>query len=353
MINDNNFFLDFLILKKYRVLRHLSILIFLFFAITNYTGGRVEEYPNPNIQYYILSFAYVILVIMFYINMYLLIPKLLYKKSYILYLLLLGITVSIGFLIIKTFATIYIEPYRIKNATYIEQSLLMQLFNVSFTMIPFILSSTTLKLFQRWIIDNKKINELENKALKSELKALKNQINPHFLFNMLNNLNVLIKKDQEKASQVTIKLSEFLRHHLYENNQPLVLLQSEIKFLNNFLELEKIRRDDFSFKINVKEKIDLSLQIPPNIFTVFVENAVKHSLDSNSSSSVTIDFIIEPDYINFICINTKPKLKTLEKKKGLGLKNVKRRLELLYNTKFALNIIDLDSTYKIDLKLPL
>ncbi|WP_386783301.1 sensor histidine kinase [Lutibacter aestuarii] len=285
--------------------------------------------------------------------MYLLIPKFLYNKSYILYLSFLLITVSIGFFTIKIFANTYIDPYRINNGVYIEQSFLEQFYNVSFTMIPFILSSTTLKLFQRWIIDNKKINELENKALKSELKALKNQINPHFLFNMLNNLNVLIKKDPEKASQVTIKLSDFLRHHLYENNKPTVFLQTEIRFINDFLELEKIRRDDFTFEINIKGKIKPTIQIPPNIFTIFVENAVKHSLDTNLPSYIMIDFIIESNNLKFVCINTKSELKKFESKKGLGLKNVKRRLELLYDNRFTLQISDLKATYKIDLKLPL
>lgn len=347
----NNFFLDFLILKKYRLLRHISILFFLFVIIINNKRVDTDEYSDPSIRYYILSFAYIILVVTFYINMYFLIPRFLYKKHYITYSFFLVIIACIGFIFIKIFANAYIMPYRITQHT--DQGFFTEFFNVGLTMIPFILSSTTLKLFQRWISDNEKINELENKALKSELKALKNQINPHFLFNMLNNLNVLIKKDQEKASQVTIKLSDFLRHHLYENNKPTVFLQSEIKFLKNFLELEKIRRDDFTFEISIKGEIDLLIQIPPNIFTIFVENAIKHSLDSNLSSSITIDFIIDSDYLNFICINTKPKLKTLDNKKGLGLKNVKRRLELLYHNKFVLHINDLDSTYKIDLKLPL
>lgn len=218
---------------------------------------------------------------------------------------------------------------------------------------PFILASTTLKLFQQWILDTEKINELENKAFKSELQALKNQINPHFLFNMLNNLSVLIKKDQEKASYVTLKLSDFLRHHLYENNQSLISQTSEIKFIDDFLSLEKIRRDDFKFQVESSETISKNLKIPPHIFSVFVENAVKHSLDPSLPSRVRVGFEQDGKELHFFCSNTKSTSSRKRNKNGVGLQNVKRRLELLYDHSFELKIENLGAMYRVELKLPL
>lgn len=347
----NDYFVDFLILKKYRILRHMSILFLLAVIIMSHNGVNPDQFSKPLIRYYLLAFAYLMVVIMFYINMYFLIPRFLYKKSYIMYLVSFVIVVSLGFMCITVFEDIYIAKYRIKPR--IDKGFFIELFDVSFILMPFILASTTLKLFQWWITNDKKINELENKALKSELKALKNQINPHFLFNMLNNLNVLIKKDQEKASQVTLKLSDFLRHHLYENNQASVTLVSEIKFINDFLELEKIRRDDFTFTVESSPHIHKNLKVPPNIFTVFVENAIKHSKDPINPTVIKIYFEQEEDRILFSCVNTKTTTDKEDNEKGIGLKYVKRRLDLLYENTYDIQITDSDTSYQVKLKLPL
>lgn len=350
--SSSNFFLNFLILKKFRFLRHVTILIFLFVVIMNYSGKNLENGMSSYYAYSLLSFTYVMLVIFFYVNMYILIPKLLYKKYYVIYLLALLIGVCMEYLFIKIFVYYVVEPDQLtpeKN----EVGVLRELFNVAITMLPFLLSSTALKLFQRWISDNERIDELENKALQIELKALKNQINPHFLFNMLNNLNVLIKKDPEKASEVTLKLSAFLRHHLYDNNQSLVFLSSEIKFIEDFLDLEKIRRDDFAFEVNFIGDGKPRFQVPPNIFTVFVENAIKHSLDSHLPSTVKVSFTIADTFITFLCVNSKPELIIISNNEGLGLENVKRRLELLYDANYTLKIDDSKHYYKVELKLPI
>ena len=344
--------LNFLTEKKYRVLRHLAILIFLFIVIINYDGRDLNNKFDSSDKYYLLSFTYFILVVFFYVNMYILIPRILYKKYYVTYLLSLVIGVCLEFFVIRLFVEHILEPDPTIHDSR-QFGFFTQLFNVATTMLPFILSSTALKLFQRWISDNEKIVDLENKALKVELQALKNQINPHFLFNMLNNLNILIGKDPEKASYVTIKLSDFLRHHLYDKNRPMVMLSSEIKFIRDFLELEKIRRDDFTFAVNLTGTEVNDQKVPSHILSVFVENAIKHSLDSDLPSEAQIDFHLENGFITFKCRNTKPNMVTVKKNEGLGLQNVKRRLDLLYGTTYTFLIEDRRASYSIDLRLPL
>ncbi|MCJ7932348.1 MAG: histidine kinase [Chryseobacterium sp.] len=224
--------------------------------------------------------------------------------------------------------------------------------------IPIILTTTTVKLLQKWINDNKKINELSNLTLNMELNELRNQINPHFLFNMLNNVKALIRTDPEKASVVIVKFSEFLRYQLYESGEEKTLLTSEIDFLSNFLNLEKIRRENFSFEIHTEadRRTINTCFIPPNLFTTFVENAVKHSIDiSGKESYITIEIGIENKELHFKCVNSRNlDYSVLDKKSsGLGLANIKRRLELLYHTTFELRIDSGDEEYTVNLKIPI
>ena len=353
--HTNDFCIDFLQAKKYRLLRHLAVLLFLFAVIINSKNSNPNQYATPYAEDFILLFSFFNIVMMFYLNMYCLVPGTLYKKkNFILYLVGLSAIVFTGVLLMILFAQLFkksVEGNNIHTLSYFFTILI----DLALKLLPVILASTTIKLFQRWIRDSERLRELENQALTTELKALKNQINPHFLFNMLNNLNVLIRRDQEKASYVTIKLSDFLRHHLYENNSPQIALDSELKFIEDFLNLEKIRRDDFTFKLNISIPVTTGITIPSNIFSVFVENAIKHSLDSDMASDIQVNLqITANNNLLFECINSKPILneKAREKHGGIGLVNIKRRLELLYGKKFSLSIIDLERIYKVELKLP-
>jgi LytS/YehU family sensor histidine kinase len=224
-------------------------------------------------------------------------------------------------------------------------------------LIPIILASSTARLMQKWIRDMERFNELDKLTVDMELAALKNQINPHFLFNMLNNVNVLIKKDPDKASIIILKLSDFLRHQLYENNAPTTSLVAEIKFLFNFLNLEKIRRDNFNFSINCEtsESNQAGIFIAPNLFTTFVENAIKHSIDlSGNRSFVTINIKTEHNMLFFKCTNSQNVYEKIADKKcsGLGMSNIKRRLMLLYDDNYSLTTENLTDTFNLKLIIP-
>ncbi|HMI06370.1 MAG TPA: histidine kinase [Flavobacterium sp.] len=190
-----------------------------------------------------------------------------------------------------------------------------------------------------------------------ELNELRNQINPHFLFNMLNNVKALIRSNPEKASAVIIKLSEFLRYQLYENNDEKTFLTSEINFLSNFINLEKIRHEDLSVAIQSKtDKRTLNnIFVPPNLFTTFVENAVKHSVDiSGKESYINISIEVENKKLYFVCRNSKnPDYPVSgQNHSGLGLANIKRRLELLYHDTYCLEVTSTEKEYTINLTIP-
>jgi two-component system, LytTR family, sensor kinase len=291
---------------------------------------------------------------MVYINIYVLVPRFFFKTQYVTYLILLVLMGVIGLNIIGYgFRSLFAE-FRIERIQ--RESEKGSIYEGIIMCIPIILTTTTVKLLQKWINDSKRINELSNLTLQMELNELRNQINPHFLFNMLNNVKALIRTDPEKASVVIVKLSEFLRYQLYENSEEKTLLLSEIDFLSNFLNLEKIRRENFSFEIHTEgEKRTInSTFIPPNLFTTFVENAVKHSVDMNGEESyVKIHIKVNTGNLSFISTNSRNPDYVISDKKssGLGLANIKRRLELLYNDEFELNTISENKEYTVILKI--
>jgi len=327
LIRENVFF-RFLISPSYRIYRHLLLIIFI--GIVLYKSTSVIDNP-------VIVFVY--FIILFYANMYVLVPKLLFRNRNIDYCLSV-----IGILIALAVCGYFFNPFDKEHGLHIP------LF--SFLTVLLLAASASVKLFQKGMMDKQLIYELEQSKTYAELEQLKNQINPHFLFNMLNNANVLTKKDPDKASLVLMKLSDLLRYQLYDSARDKVLLTSDIHFLEDFLNLEKVRRYSFDFLIS--KEGDLSgLQIPPLLFISFVENAVKHNNDVAKPSYVNLYFDVRNDELFFKCINSKPMLKSVNNTSGLGLTNVKRRLELLFPATHSLKIEDDPERYCITLTIKL
>ena len=186
----------------------------------------------------------------------------------------------------------------------------------------------------------------------AQLKYLQAQINPHFLFNMLNNANVLIKRNPEEASKVLFKLEDLLRYQINDSSRERVALASDIRFLNDYLNLEKIRRDHFQFTMEQEGDID-SIWIQPLLFIPFVENAVKHSFDSEHPSSVHLSFKVEENRLEFRCENTMPAVAVSNKVGGIGLANIQRRLGLLYPDRYELKQIENENRYMVTLCITL
>ena len=213
--------------------------------------------------------------------------------------------------------------------------------------------SAAISLFTHWLRYNLRIDELESTTLQSELTFLKNQINPHFLFNMLNNANVLIKRNPEEASKVLFKLEDLLRYQINDSSRERVSLASDIRFLNDYLNLEKIRRDNFQFTLRQEGEVD-SIWIQPLLFIPFVENAVKHSFDSEHSSYVHVFFKVEAHRLEFRCENSKPAVAVQQGKVGgIGLANIQRRLGLLYPEHYKLEQKEDENLYSVILSITL
>ncbi|MBX2896104.1 MAG: histidine kinase [Cyclobacteriaceae bacterium] len=333
----------FFVSSQYSRYRHVSMIVFITLVVFSFQPQFIEPFQS------VIGIGLIVaLVLLFYLNMYWFVPKFFFKSRYTDYAILIIITIAIiVFIYFKSWEIL--AKYRRADAYREAASVL----SVSFIILVLTMSSTAIKLFQRAVVDSMRINELEKASMRAEMEQLKNQINPHFLFNMLNNVNVLTQKDPHKASQVLMKLSDLLRYQLYDSARTSVLLTADIHFLEDFLNLEKTRRDSFEYLVS--KQGDLSgIQMAPLLFITFVENAVKHNMDSEKQSYVQLYFTVHNRVLHFKCINSKPRI-TVSKSNvgGLGLANVKRRLELIYPEKHLLIIDDQPDTYTASLTIQL
>jgi sensor histidine kinase YesM len=336
---DANCMLELIVDKKHRLFRHLLLIAFCILVLYYSPPDYVEPFETYN---RVVVFFQIILLA--YSNMYFFVPRFLFRKKYLSYGLFVLSAMIFSFYIHEIFSWVFkpdLLPYEDDSINF---------FTFSFMIMMLIIASAAVKLFQQWISDAQLIHDLDLAKTNAELEQLKNQINPHFLFNMLNNANVLIEDDPKKASQVLMKLSDLLRYQLYDSSRDKVLLTSEIHFLEDFLNLEKVRRDNFSFLISKEGELS-GMQVPPLLFISFVENAVKHNNDSAKSSYVNLFFDVRHKELFFKCINSKPAVKAVNKSGGLGLSNIKRRLELLFPSSHELKIEDNPETYCVTLTL--
>lgn len=340
---EENRIIQFIVSPKARVYRHLFLILFLVLVLSNTRPHFIES-----ALIYSRAVSVFLFLLLVYINMYWLAPKLLFKNRYAAY----GVAVVS---VILLSAVVYLGSMTL-FAPFIRPDLEKEEFNLltfSFAIVIFISASTSIKLFQRSIRDNRRISDLETTTLKSEMEQLKNQINPHFLLNMLNNVNVLTQKDPEKASQVIMKLSDLLRYQLYDSARTSVLLTSEIRFLEDFLNLENVRRDNFESRISKEGELS-GVQIAPLLLITFVENAVKHNMDAEKRSYIHLEFNVANGELFFRCVNSKPQIAVKKNGHGgLGLANVKRRLELIYPKRHTLRTENSNDTYIVTLTISL
>jgi two-component system, LytTR family, sensor kinase len=208
------------------------------------------------------------------------------------------------------------------------------------------------KGFISWYSEIRIKEQLVQKNLQSELALLKAQINPHFLFNTINNIDILIEKDPNKASKYLKQLSEIMRFMLYETSSDFIPLSTELEYITKYIELQKIRTANekyVNFTINGENKEKM---IAPTILIPFIENAFKHSTNKKIEDTINITVIITENDISFICINYfDDSKKFIQEKSGLGIELIKQRLNLLYKDRYELSIDKTDTRFEVKLKI--
>ncbi len=210
------------------------------------------------------------------------------------------------------------------------------------------------KLYFKQLHDQKQMADLEKENLEQQLEYLKYQINPHFFMNTLNNIHALVDIDPEKSKETILELSKMMRFVLYEGSKQGVPLDRDITFLQNYITLMKLRyTDKVSITVQTPDRMPQK-DVPPLMFITFVENAFKHGVSYRKDSFIDVAFSIEQDNsrLHFTCKNSKiPKEE--DKHGGVGLSNIRKRLELIYGDRYQLDINDTTDTYTVKLSIPL
>ncbi len=291
-------------------------------------------------------------VILIYINLLYLIPTYLSRKKFWSY---------VGFLMLSV---IVLTPIKVAFQVFLfsEQPSVQNYFLENqiwyyFSMFLVGSSSTIYGIISDWFIHQSEKMELQTKTMQSELKFLRSQINPHFLFNTLNNLYALTLKKSDDAPEIVLKLSEMMRYMLYECNERKVPLYKEVTYMKNYLDLERLRQHKM---IDIKMDItgDVSDQrIAPLLLIPFIENSFKHGLSNEIDHGfVNISLKINGNHLIFEIVNSKgpsqPK-QTHRRSGGIGLVNVRRRLNLIYDEAYKLEIKNDPNQYKVKLDLTL
>jgi hypothetical protein len=225
----------------------------------------------------------------------------------------------------------------------------MHLFNFGVTAIFLVFFSIGMRVLERHTQTEKLQKELEKEKLNSELAFLKNQISPHFFFNTLNNIYSLISINAEDSQKAVLRLSKLMRYLLYDSEHGNTKLSNEIEFMNNYIDLMKLRMSDkISLAVSFPKKYD-DLNIPPLIFIPFIENAFKHGISYREKSFIDISMTTGKDSVSFRCVNSiaKSREENDNGHTGIGLENVTKRLNLLFPDKHDLKINKSDKEFEI------
>lgn len=297
-------------------------------------------------------------IIATYVAIYYLLPRFLLRKKYVLFFLYLLLTLLlVGFL--HSVTAVYIEqPLFYSNEDWGNAFSLAKIIKSSTYIYPVVAIAVVVKIFKHWYEFQQKTQQLTQEKLAAELKFLKAQIHPHFLFNTLNNLYALTLKKSDHAPGVVLKLSELLNYMLYDCNAKHVPLNKEIDTLGNYIALEKIRYGErLDIAYHLKGDV-IGNMIAPMLILPFVENSFKHGVSEEISSAwISIDISVFNGQLTLKVDNSKSERHHGKEnsgyKKGIGMSNVKRRLELLYEDRYDLKVIDTDVSFLIVLKLDL
>jgi sensor histidine kinase YesM len=295
-----------------------------------------------------------------YINLLVLIPRFLKRKNYVFYVFWLIVVISFSSLFIQ-----FLLMFPLRNILNVgirfhsfDINLHAAYFSTTFLFVTF---TSFLKFIKDWLTMqdlNLKLAKIEQQKLEAELKTLKGQLNPHFLFNSLNNIYSLALVQSEKVPDLILRLADLMRHIIYESREKYIPLEKEIDFVTNFVALQKIRAaDNVNIEFNLLGKVPSS-KIAPLIFEPFIDNAFKHGLPgTNGKDYIRISFDFEtPDWIKFkIENNYEPLPEGMQKKAGgIGIENVKQRLNFLYNSKdYSLKIKHQNNIHLVNLHLKL
>lgn len=317
----------------------LHTIVLLFFSFDKHEGGI-----DIDRAIFLLFYSAATVIITYF-----LMPKYLYKKKYWQFFIAFGLVVTVVILLEE----LVLEPLMFPNTK--RGTSFPGVYLSLLGVLPVMTILSGCKFGWDALQKQAKIDELQSTIQESELQFLRSQINPHFLFNNLNNLYSYALQNSPKTPEIILEMSGVLRYMLYESKEQFVPLKKELEQLDNFIKLYKLQIENRGQVHFETSNIGTGYKIAPLILIVFVENAFKHS-QSGQSSDIEIDISIklEGSVLEFCCKNNFEVVTSLDTvAKGIGLQNVQKRLQLLYPNKHRLEIKDENKSYNVYLRLEL
>jgi two-component system, LytTR family, sensor kinase len=310
--------------------------------------GRVQR-PEPPLMHLRYAINNLIYVGFFYLNALWLIPHFIYKRKYKQWAAIIIVCfLSILFI---TWLTLFLLMEQGQSTFNVRGHILFNFFFFLF----FLTSSTAYRMIKDRARADRIAREKENENLKTELSLLRSQASPHFMFNVLNNMVALARKKSDLLEPSLLKFSSLMRYMLYEADEDKVSLEKEIDYLQSYIDLQQ-QRFGKNVQVNVSlQKIDDNYEIEPMLLIPFVENAFKHGTGLIEGAMIKIQLKVENNKLDFMVQNKYDPSSTEVKDKtsGIGLTNVKRRLNLLYGNKQCLLITQADNWFNVSLQLNL
>lgn len=294
-------------------------------------------------------------LLIFIIHNSLIAPRLLLRKHrYVWYLVVNLLTITAVFSLVaiyEKYAPYDTEPYILNGkASFTDLAIYWNI------LLGFFMTGLNMgiKLLYRSLRDEQQMEELKRQNLQAEMDYLRYQINPHFFMNTLNNIHALIDIDTEYAKSAVIELSKMMRYVLYESGCETISLKKDIQFIENYIELMRIRYDSsIDICLDYPATIPNKVAIPPLLLIVFVENAFKHGVSYNHASFIHIRIGYRDDAVTAVISNSRHE-KSRPGTTGIGLENVKKRLALIYQDNYTLSIDDSDpAVYTVKLIIPI
>ena len=294
-------------------------------------------------------------LLIFIIHNSLIAPRLLLRKHrYVWYLVVNLLTITAVFSLVaiyEKYAPYDTEPYILNGkASFTDLAIYWNI------LLGFFMTGLNMgiKLLYRSLRDEQQMEELKRQNLQAEMDYLRYQINPHFFMNTLNNIHALIDIDTEYAKSAVIELSKMMRYVLYESGSETISLKKDIQFIENYIELMRIRYDSsIDICLDYPATIPNKVAIPPLLLIVFVENAFKHGVSYNHASFIQIRIGYRDDAVTAVISNSRHE-KSRSGTPGIGLENVKKRLALIYQDNYTLAIDDSDpAVYTVKLIIPI
>lgn len=336
-------------LFKYRTLNHILFWIFIytFYTIPFILSYGLATEAFVNLLYLPFDIATVYFVIEF------LIPRFLLKKKKII-LFLIGLITAISINIAISFFIKY-NVHPILGFAVHKQPFVVEVFYSLLTNFMIVGLASAMKLLRYSYNMQLTKSELERRTAQSELNILRSQVNPHFIFNVLNNIDALIFEDREKASKAIFLLSKIMRYMLQESADEKVTIEKELSYIENYLELATLSFSDPGFLEFSIEGENKQKQIPSLLFIPIIENTIKHCNKQAKTPGIQIKFKIDKD---FIALNTSNYIKQADFKikddnTGTGIKNVQKRLDIIFGNNYTFEINRNIDKFEVYLKIPL